>query len=493
MPLLDLQRRLREIGRIRTGRQVPTSKGGTRPAKLETFRLTSPSREAIEAAAVLYGGECSEWKGAPGDAQQWEVFTKASTIEAIVPPASTMSQFWEMWSGGGCQRRCDGETELLGDRECLCPADPAERRKLAQEGKACKPTTRLSLILPQLPDIGVWRLESHGFYAAVELAGAQQICSLATARGQMIPVRLRLDPREIRRPGQPTMKFAVPVLEISATLGQVFEALGVGSGPLILEPGAAFRELPAPAASDRLTQLGDGQPGARVGPSLEQGLARVAEGERLRTPEPKGKQRRTAAMPGPAPAVGDDAFRDSGPPDIDAGAPAPPPPPGGELPKIPMASKAQIKALQTIASKLGWTDEERHELAGAKHFEDLTKDRAGELIEDWGAQLAARQAGPSEPLPRPEGTPPAEMAGTDVGDLAVSGAAPYLGEPERPVQAPAGGGNREAQLERAITLYGSKPKLLFAFKDMYAPDSTVGLDDITTDQLEVLIKAKAGG
>ena len=40
MAIVDLQRRLQEIGRIRIGQQVK-SNGKSRPAKLDRFRLTS--------------------------------------------------------------------------------------------------------------------------------------------------------------------------------------------------------------------------------------------------------------------------------------------------------------------------------------------------------------------------------------------------------------------------------------------------------------------
>jgi hypothetical protein len=56
MPILTLQRQMRELGRIRTGNQVAAAGGKRARTKLETFRLTSSSRELIEAAAEAYGG-----------------------------------------------------------------------------------------------------------------------------------------------------------------------------------------------------------------------------------------------------------------------------------------------------------------------------------------------------------------------------------------------------------------------------------------------------
>lgn len=208
MPLIDLQRRMRELGRIRTGQQVAFQKNGRtlmRASKLETFRLTSPSRDLIDAAAAAYGGKPKAWNG------EWELITETDSLDVVIPPGQSISQWYEMWSGGGCQRRCDGRTNVLTDAPCLCPVDPAERRELAKTGEACKPTTRLNVMLPAIPDLGVWRLESHGYYAASELAGTVDVIEAA---GRMLPARLRLEQREVKRPGQPPNHFAVPILEL---------------------------------------------------------------------------------------------------------------------------------------------------------------------------------------------------------------------------------------------------------------------------------------
>lgn len=235
MSILTLQRRLRELGRIRTGVKVAGSNGRSRPAKLETFRLTSPSRELLEAAAEIYGGEVRAWPEGDG----WELVTKVDALDIIIPPGDAMSQFFEMWSGGGCQRRCDGVTNLLTMEPCLCPADQDERRTLAADGKACKPTTRLNVILPLVPDMGVWRLESHGYYAAVELAGTAEFLARATAEGRLLPARLRLDQREAKRPGQPTNRYAVPVIELPQTrIAEMMPELGPGPGVKALAAGS---------------------------------------------------------------------------------------------------------------------------------------------------------------------------------------------------------------------------------------------------------------
>lgn len=211
MTLLDIQRRIREAGRIRIGQQVPTSNGKTRPAKLDTFRLTSPDRRAIEQAAGMYGGRPEEWDAPAG--RQWQVITEVDELDVIVPPSDmAFSQHYELWSGGGCQRRCDGVTEQLTDGPCLCDPDARE----------CTPHTRLSVMLRELVGLGVWRLDTQGFYAAVELGGAVQVVQAAAGAGVMLPARLRLEQRQIKRPGQPTRNFAVPTLDVHVTPEQLF-------------------------------------------------------------------------------------------------------------------------------------------------------------------------------------------------------------------------------------------------------------------------------
>ncbi|WP_020480270.1 recombination directionality factor [Nocardiopsis salina] len=204
MPILDLQQRTRELGRIRIGQVQPTSNGRTRPAKLDRFRLTSASKPLLDQVAELYGGTVREWTPANGGAQQWEVVTDTARLPVMVPPQS-VSQWYELWSGGGCQRRCDGQREVLTDSACPCGPDPAQRE--------CKPTTRLNVVLRDVPGVGVWRLESHGYYAAVELPAVADMLSQTSG---YIRAWLALEERTAKRDGQ-TRRWMVPTLEVDIT------------------------------------------------------------------------------------------------------------------------------------------------------------------------------------------------------------------------------------------------------------------------------------
>lgn len=255
MPILTIQRRMRELGRIRLGVQVPVKgrPGVMRPEKLKTFRLTSASKEYVEAAAVAYGGKVSPWESPRGP--EWETVIESPTLDVIVLPGEVVDPWFEMWSGGGCARRCDGITEQLSGQPCLCPPDPKERQELAGKGKACKATTRLNVALPALPDLGVWRLETHSYYGAVEIPGAADVLRQAAEQGVMIRARLRIDHRQAKRPGEPTKDYIVPVLEFpDLRLDNMLATGPVAGGARQLASGspAAARALPAgPALPER--------------------------------------------------------------------------------------------------------------------------------------------------------------------------------------------------------------------------------------------------
>lgn len=227
--IVDLQRRIAEVGRIRTGQKVEGSRG-PKPSKLETFRLSSADKTRIIDAAAMFGGQVVPWQAPSG--AQWEVITDATAIDVIVPPAAmAFSQSYELWSGGGCERRCDGVTEQISDGPCVC--DP--------EARECKIRSRLSVMISGLRGLGVWRLDTESYYAAVELGAAVEVIGAAAAVGALLPARLRLEQRSVRRPGEPVKRFAVPVLDVAITPG---ELVGGAVARLEAEPRPALTPVP---------------------------------------------------------------------------------------------------------------------------------------------------------------------------------------------------------------------------------------------------------
>lgn len=214
-PILDLQRRMREVGRIRMGTSTARGKGRT-PKRLETWRLTSRDRDALEQVAELYGGKVKEWKDREGE---FEVITETNSLDVLLIPGQALSQHYELWGqrkkGGPveCLRRCDGITEALSDKPCMC-GEYDDRQEAAAKGNACKPTTRLSVLLPRIQGIGTWRFESHGYYAAVELAGVVDLLEMISRTGRTQQAKLKIDKRRSTGGGE-TKVFPVPVLDFN--------------------------------------------------------------------------------------------------------------------------------------------------------------------------------------------------------------------------------------------------------------------------------------
>lgn len=201
--IIGLQQQQTEVGRIRLGVKVATGNGGSVPKKIDTLRFTSPRRDLIERVAELYGGKVEPWQPLKGNSQ-WQVITTSTEVPVMVPPQDPAESQWlEMWSKGGCLRRCDGQTERISGNPCMCDPDPQERD--------CKMHTRIRVLLEEVPGIGVWRVDTGSFYAAVELPSVAKI--LAEANG-LIPGKLILDQRTVTRGGK-TFNFAVPVLDIA--------------------------------------------------------------------------------------------------------------------------------------------------------------------------------------------------------------------------------------------------------------------------------------
>lgn len=217
-PILTIQRRMAEQGRIRLGEKAG---GNGRPVKLETFRLTSPNERLIRQAAELYGGTPQPWT--VEKRAEWQVTTDATSLPVIVVKGG-VSQWMEQWSKGGCTVRCDGEQMQPGKGRpggpCRCAAMP--------DGAdiPCKPTTRLSVMLRDVETLGVFRLESKGWSAAAELPGPAE---LAAQFGDLVPATLHLVKRKAISEGK-TREFMVPVLDLEVSKARLVAIAAAQAG-----------------------------------------------------------------------------------------------------------------------------------------------------------------------------------------------------------------------------------------------------------------------
>lgn len=276
MPILDLQKRVRQIGSLRLGEMAETRKGKMAPRSRETWKVTCTTQEIAAAVAALYGGTPEPFEH---EREPWAVETTTDRLPIAVVPGHAISQFYELWSGGGCQRRCDGVDELISSGPCLC--DPDER--------ACKPYTRLSVVVRGIDALGLFRLNTSGWYAATELAGAVEFLEGATASGEILPGWLRIEERRQISNGQ-TKIFKVPVLDVAFGIDRMIDR--GNSSRMAVSSASGLREIgdgTEPTPIDSYETVPD-----RGGVDVETGLA-AAERQR----EPRARTARSQAEFGP--------------------------------------------------------------------------------------------------------------------------------------------------------------------------------------------------
>jgi len=219
VPVADLGRRMVEHGRIRLG-----IKSGKAMKSIDTFRFTSPDKNAIEQLAMQYGGEAKAWsdpKASPTN--QYEVVTKANDIAVWIMPGG-LDVSYEMWSGGGCVRRCDGVECETSQRSFDADYEPVMVPCICdnKQKMECRPYTRLNVVIPSIPFGGSWRLESKGWNAAEELPGMADMISQLQDTG-VLRGRLRLEHRQSQGGRR---KFVVPTLDIDTSVEEILSGSG---------------------------------------------------------------------------------------------------------------------------------------------------------------------------------------------------------------------------------------------------------------------------
>lgn len=216
-----------EQGRIRYGVKTTSANGKTIPRSIKKFRFTSSDQVALGQIASLYGGSVKPW-----DNGQFEVVSTSEEIPIVLPPNPLGDgPQYEMWKGASCVRRCDGVS-------CWVPANTQDGAELIEVGclcnekqvLECKPTTRLSVILPEVRFGGVWRLDCKGWHGTNELPA--MVTTVQQLQGQGLSrAYLALEPRK-----KGTKQWVVPVIRLAASPNQLMAAKEGGVQQAISSP-----------------------------------------------------------------------------------------------------------------------------------------------------------------------------------------------------------------------------------------------------------------
>lgn len=252
--ILTIQRRVRELGRIRTGDSEPyTTDGGQqrrRARRSATFILTSSFRDQLDLAAELWGGQVEPWQPQGIGPKIWRVVTETDTLPAILPPAEPdpLSQGYELWSRTDCVRRCDGQREEKTNGPCVCIAQYGEEwwtRTDLPKGSTCLATTRLNVFLP-LADFGFWRLETHSYWAATEITGVVDMIRARIGPDPAVPITLGIEQRERVKDGK---RLSYPVVTVGLR-GTTTAAILAGIAPVLSIEGDSVKAIEAPVSAE---------------------------------------------------------------------------------------------------------------------------------------------------------------------------------------------------------------------------------------------------
>lgn len=248
VPIGEIRRRAPEAGRIRLGIKTKTKDGKhDRPTSIKTFRFTSVHRDLIELLAEQHGGRVEPWNEPTARAaNQWQVTSEVNQIRVYLPQDG-LSQSYELWKAGGCERRCDGETVELIRMEndsavpysvaCICSA---------RGERECKPKTRIQVFIPNIPFMGSWRLETGSWAALHELPGMFEITA-ALQKATLVDAILGVEARTDKVGGKtrhyvvPTLGVAMSPLEIQAGMANV---TAIESGTHPSNPDRTLSERP---------------------------------------------------------------------------------------------------------------------------------------------------------------------------------------------------------------------------------------------------------
>ncbi|REK25901.1 MAG: hypothetical protein DWQ40_00315 [Actinobacteria bacterium] len=241
MSILDLQKQARRLGTLRFGMRVD----GGRPTSLKHWRITSTSAGLLEAAAALWGGTVQPWGNG------YELLTETAELPVMIPLQDPDVSWFKLWGQNRLRRVCDGRTIVGGDdlgesqeeKPCMCPANE----------RACKPSTELSVYLPDIPEIGTWALYTGSWEAARHIGYQMQTIVPYMMQTGLIPQgALRLEERKPpKKPGEKFQRqFVVPVLELPGVSMRDVLEMGQPEAPALPSTSQTV-SLPVPGSEEK--------------------------------------------------------------------------------------------------------------------------------------------------------------------------------------------------------------------------------------------------
>ena len=233
MPIKNLSnvRQMPRLGKVRTGVKVPNKSGqGEHPEAVEWFVLPPEIASAF--------GE------------------KPKSLPIMFPvedDTKFASQYYKCYSsfrgltckgdGEVCSRLIDTKTGDFAHRDTT----DTDRRELPCNGrdcpmyqqKKCKEVMNLQFLLPSVPGLGVWQLDTGSYHSIVAVNSAIELIRSVAGRIAMIPLTLTIEPREVSiKTDKGQVKKTVSTLQIRTdiTLAEIQRLGAMPASQVMLPP-----------------------------------------------------------------------------------------------------------------------------------------------------------------------------------------------------------------------------------------------------------------
>lgn len=119
--------------------------------------------------------------------------------------------------------------------------DPDECVQYAE--KQCRRVMNLLFLMPDVPGLGCWQLDTTSFYSIVNVNSCVDLIRSMCGRISFIPLILALEPKEVSPPGIKTKTVHILTIRSELKLAQI-QKLGRTAPPLITMPGLDEEEAP---------------------------------------------------------------------------------------------------------------------------------------------------------------------------------------------------------------------------------------------------------
>lgn len=192
-----------------------------------------------------------------------DVFKDKPTELEIMFPTEDPDEFAQQWyrcysmtqglvcigDGVTAKRRFDLRTGAIAGRDTRnwewkegWPCNPQECHEYLS--KRCRRVMNLQVLIPSVPGLGVWQIDTSSFYSIVNVNSMIKLLKSLAGRCSFIPLKLCLGPIEVTPPGQSKKTVHIMHIKQDMKLADIAR-LGQMPAPLALLPEPEVAEAPA--------------------------------------------------------------------------------------------------------------------------------------------------------------------------------------------------------------------------------------------------------